>query len=97
LHADIVIAGLPNDGEPLSDALANAIQPKLIVIADSEFPRPANAKLRKRLEQRGVPVVYTSDSGAVKITLNEAGWKYETALKPEVIGPQVAQISQISE
>lgn len=93
LHADIVITGLPNDGEPLSDALADAIQPKLIVIADSEYPRPANAKLRKRLEQRGVPVLYTSDSGAVKIVLDKSGWKYDTALKPETIGPQIAQMN----
>ena len=44
LRADIVIAGLPNEGEPLCDALLDAIQPKVIVIADSEFP--ANAPRR---------------------------------------------------
>ncbi|HXC36100.1 MAG TPA: ComEC/Rec2 family competence protein [Candidatus Acidoferrales bacterium] len=84
LRADIVICGLPNQGEPLCDALADAIQPRLIVIADSEFPptRHANAKLRERLEQRGVPVVYTSDSGAVKIVVDEAGWKWETQTNP---------------
>ena len=82
LRADIVIAGLPNEGEPLSDALLDAVQPRLIVVADSEFParRRANNKLRERLGQRNIPVVYTSDSGAVKVVLNEAEWKWRTAL-----------------
>jgi len=80
LRADIVIAGLPNEGEPLSDALLDAVQPKLIVVADSEFParRRANSKLRERLEQRNAPVVYTSDSGAVKIALDKAGYTWNT-------------------
>ncbi|HUE36937.1 MAG TPA: ComEC/Rec2 family competence protein, partial [Candidatus Acidoferrum sp.] len=80
LRADIVIAGLPNAGEPLSDALADAIQPRVIVIADSEFPatRRASRKLKGRLEQRGIPVVYTRESGAVKIVVNKTGWKVQT-------------------
>ncbi|HEV2453499.1 MAG TPA: ComEC/Rec2 family competence protein [Verrucomicrobiae bacterium] len=82
LHADIVIAGLPNHGEPVCDPLVDAVRPGLIVIADSEYPpmRRANDRLRQRLQQRGVPVVYTSDSGAVKIAMNQAGWKWNAAL-----------------
>ena len=38
LRADIVVAGLPDEGEPLCDALIDAIHPKVIVVADSEFP-----------------------------------------------------------
>ena len=87
LRADIIVTGLPNKDEPLLDALANAVQPRLIVIADSEFPRRANTKLRDRLAERGVPVVYTSDSGAVKIMMDETGWKWKPALGPEVVGP----------
>lgn len=79
LRAGIVIAGLPNEGEPFSDALADAIQPQLIVIADSEFPatRRANRKLKERLEQKEIPVLYTRESGAVKITVNGGGWKVQ--------------------
>ena len=79
LRADIVVTGLPNKGEPLSDALADVIQPRLIVIADSQYPpyRHAGGQLRERLEQRGVPIVYTSDSGAVKIVIDETGWKWK--------------------
>ncbi|MGH7943044.1 MAG: ComEC/Rec2 family competence protein [Limisphaerales bacterium] len=81
LRADVVVAGLPNKGEPLSDALTDAIQPRLIVIADSQFPfsRDASKKLRRRLDKCDVPVVYTSDSGAVKIIMDEKGWTWSAA------------------
>jgi beta-lactamase superfamily II metal-dependent hydrolase len=79
LRADIVVVGLPNDGQALGDALADAIQPRVIVIADSEFPPPrrASRKLKERLEQENVPVIYTSECGAVKIIVNPAGWKLQ--------------------
>ena len=51
LRADIVVAGLPNEGEPLCDALIDAIQPKIIVIADSEFP--ANRRAEPCIEENG--------------------------------------------
>jgi ComEC/Rec2-related protein len=80
LHADIVIAGLPDEGEPLCDALLDAAQPKVIVIADSEFPatRRASPKLRARLEQKGIPVIYTRTEGAVTILLRPDGWELRT-------------------
>lgn len=79
LQADIVIAGLPNEGEPLDDALADAIRPKVIVIADSEFPpmRRASHHLKERLGQKEIPVLYTRESGAVKIAMNGSGWKIQ--------------------
>ena len=77
LRADIVIAGLPDDSEPLCDALLEAIQPKVIVIADSEYPatRRASRELKDRLAQRNIPVIYTRSSGAVEIVTNERGWQ----------------------
>ena len=80
LHADLVIAGLPTEGEPLSTALLAAIAPKIIVIADSEFPatRRASRALKERLEQVKVPVIYTRTTGAVKIVAYQNGWKLET-------------------
>ena len=80
LRADMVIAGLPDEGEPLCDALLDAVQPKVIVVADSEFPatRRASPKLRARLEQRGIPVVYTRTAGAVTILLRPEGWELQT-------------------
>lgn len=80
LRADIVITGLPTEGEPLGDALLDAIRPKAIVIADSEFPanRRASRALKDRLAGRNVPVIYTRESGAVKIVTNKSGWKLQT-------------------
>jgi competence protein ComEC len=80
LRADIVIAGLPNEGEPLCNALLDAIQPKVIVIADSEFPanRRAGRELKERLAAQKVPVVYTRTSGAMKVVTNKSGWVLQT-------------------
>ncbi len=80
LHADIVVAGLPNEGEPLCDALIDAIQPKTIIIADAEFPanRRASRVLKERLEQTKIPVIYTRISGAVKIIRDKSGWNLQT-------------------
>jgi competence protein ComEC len=79
LRADIVIAGLPTEGEPLCAALLDAVRPKAIVIADAEFPatRRASRALRERLEQRKIPVIYTRTAGAVKIAANQVGWRLE--------------------
>jgi competence protein ComEC len=76
LHADIVVAGLPNESEPLCDALLDAIQPKAIIVADSEFPtaRRASPALRERLEQRSLPIFYTRKTGAVTIIVKPDGW-----------------------
>ncbi len=76
LRADIVVAGLPGEGEPLCDALIDAIQPRVIVITDSEQPvqRRANRTLRERLKQKNIPVIYTRDSGAITITVRPEGW-----------------------
>jgi ComEC/Rec2-related protein len=80
LRADIVIAGLPDGSEPLCDALIHAVQPKVIVIADSEFPatRRAGRALRERLEQKGISVIYTRTAGAAKIVTDDSGWKLRT-------------------
>lgn len=80
LRAGIVVACLPEQGEPLSDALLEAIQPELVIITDSELPatKRASAKLRERLERRGVPVIFTREAGAVEISLRENRWAIST-------------------
>jgi beta-lactamase superfamily II metal-dependent hydrolase len=62
--------------EPISDALLDAIQAKVIIVADSEFPATERAKpaLRERIEARGVPVFYTRQAGAVTVTLRPKTW-----------------------
>ncbi|HXA45231.1 MAG TPA: ComEC/Rec2 family competence protein, partial [Candidatus Angelobacter sp.] len=77
LRADIVISGLPASGEPLCDELISAIQPSVIVIADSEFPaqRRASPALRDRLARNNIHVFYTREHGAVKLVLGQHGWQ----------------------
>ena len=77
LHADIVIAGLPARGEPLTAELLDRLRPKLIVITDSEFPATARSSksLKARLRHGAVPVIYCRESGAVTIRLRKNHWE----------------------
>lgn len=77
LRADIVVTGLPSQNEALSEALLEAIRPRLIVVADSEFPAAerAGAKLTERLARRKTPVVYTRSAGAATIEFRKSGWE----------------------
>ncbi len=80
LRADVVVAGIPARGEPLGEALLEAVQASLIIVSASEVPsnERASTELRARLERRGVPVFYTSDDGAVTIILRPKGWEART-------------------
>jgi competence protein ComEC len=81
LRADIVAGGLPGNSEPMIDALLDAVQPRLLIVTDSEFPAPrrAPASLRERLGRRGIPVVYTRDTGGITIVLRKDGWELRAA------------------
>ena len=81
LRSEIVIAGLPAIGEALGDALLEAIQPRLIIVADAEFPATERAgqKLIERLSRRGVPVLYTRFSGAVTLEWRGKDWTLRSA------------------
>ena len=69
LRADIVVTGLPTQSEPLAEALLDAVQPKVIIITDAEYPATerASRRLRERLAIRNIPVIYTREAGAVTI------------------------------
>lgn len=77
LQADIVVSGLPVQGEPLADGLLERIRPQLIVIADSLRPATARAglRLRTRLARQPVPVIYTAETGAVSLELRGGRWR----------------------
>lgn len=80
LHADIVITGLPEQGEALCNGLIKATKPKLIVIADSEFPatKRASFALCGRLTRTHIPVIYTRSAGAATISIQPGAWKART-------------------
>jgi beta-lactamase superfamily II metal-dependent hydrolase len=81
LRADIVVAGLPNNGEPLATDWIEMIRPKLIVIADSEFPaaRRASNGLLNRLRRTGATVLSTRQAGAVTLWMRDRAWRVQTA------------------
>jgi beta-lactamase superfamily II metal-dependent hydrolase len=80
LRADIVVTGLPVQLEAIGDALLDAIQPRLIIVADSEFPAAERArpKLRERLARRQVPVIYTRSTGTATIEWRKNNWELRT-------------------
>ncbi len=80
LRADIVVTGLPVQSEALGEALLDAIQPRLIIVADSEFPAEERARpsLHERLARRGVPVIYTRTAGATTIEWHSQNWDLRT-------------------
>jgi beta-lactamase superfamily II metal-dependent hydrolase len=80
LRADIVVTGLPSTGEALGDALLDRIQPRVIVVADSELPASerARAPFRDRLARRGIPVLYTRFTGAATIEFRGNNWELRT-------------------
>jgi competence protein ComEC len=80
LRADIVVTGQPVQLEAIGDALLDAIRPRLIIVADSEFPavERARPKLQERLARRGVPVIYTRTAGAATIEWHSHDWEVRT-------------------
>jgi ComEC/Rec2-related protein len=81
LQADVVVTGLPDKGEPLPDELLARIRPRLIVVADADFPatRRASRELQNRLRRSGTPVLFTRSAGAVTITARDGRWNANTA------------------
>jgi ComEC/Rec2-related protein len=80
LRADIVVTGLPEQTEPVCDALLDAIRPQILVVADSEFPatKRASPRLCERLAARGIPVFYTRKTGALTISRSPKGWELQS-------------------
>ena len=81
LRADIVIAGLPANEEPLCGPLLDVLQPKLVIIVDSDFPatRRAPEKLRMRLANSNARVIYCRDAGALTFAFKSNSWKLTDA------------------
>lgn len=75
LQADILVTGLPRQGEPIADGFLDVVQPRVIVVADGEYPawERASPQLRARLANRSANVIYTSDAGAVTFSFSRNG------------------------
>lgn len=75
LAADLVVAGLPGEGEPLCDALQAAIHPHRVILADSAWPasRRASEALVSRIRQTGCEVICISRTAGLSLTLDRQG------------------------
>ncbi len=80
LKADVIVTGMPQSSEPVAAMFLEAVQPQLVVLSDTVFPahRRAGRLLRRRLLHARIPVVYTSDHGAVTMSFGHGRWKLET-------------------
>jgi competence protein ComEC len=80
LRADIVITGQPVQLEAIGDALLDTLQPRVIIVADSDLPavERAKPKLQERLARREVPVIYTRQAGATAIEWHSDEWELRT-------------------
>ena len=79
LAADVVVAGLPDTSEPLTDGFVRLVHPRLVVITDAEYPagQRASVRLRERLRAAvdpRVPILYTSDTRALTFLWRGAHW-----------------------
>ena len=81
LRSDIVVASMPGVGEPLGQALLDAIAPGAIVLSAGTFPYaeiPSPALL-ERLAKRGVPVFNTVTDGGVELKIRRTGeWQIKS-------------------
>lgn len=80
LRADLVFAGLPRQGEPLCDGLLARVQPRVVILMDSEFPAPERAppRLRQRLGRQVETLLCMRETGAVQLTCTARGWTLTT-------------------
>lgn len=80
LPADIVVAGIPEQGEPLGDALLAAIRPRVIVVADADFPvtKRARPALTARLARSGATVLRLAETGSLTARFTREGVTLES-------------------
>lgn len=91
LQAEFLIMGLPVDEQMMSQKLLDEIQPKMIVVADSDLPpdRRASTKLREQLGKLKIPVIYCRQSGALTLRFGTAGWEIQLADESLGISPDI--------
>jgi hypothetical protein len=71
---------LPAQNEALSEAFLDTVRPRVIIVADSEYPvwERASLKFSQRLAKRKIPVIYTRLAGAAVIEFRGEGWEVHT-------------------
>jgi len=81
LSADVMVSGIPTQGEPVGEPLLNAVQPQLVIISTSRSSARdrVSRDTRRRLVRHPFPTLYTSEAGAVVIRADGASWSVRSA------------------
>lgn len=84
LQADIVVTGLPAQGEPVSNMFLQTVGASLLIVCDTEYPATerASRRLQERLAAQPVPVIYTRQSGALTLAVTPTGWTLRATQGP---------------
>jgi len=77
LRCDILVAGIPSNGEPLGPELLAVLQPAVIILTDPAGPAPGQvtAALRERLGAGDRRVFYTSQTGSLTLRFFRGRWQ----------------------
>ncbi len=77
LRTEIMVTGLPAEGEPWIHDLLEAVRPTLIVVGDDRHPanRRASAERISGLRACGARVLSTAEFGAITIRITDRGWE----------------------
>ncbi|MCP5515788.1 MAG: ComEC/Rec2 family competence protein [Verrucomicrobiales bacterium] len=80
LAAEVVVTGIPLNEEPLGPELLARISPRVVVLADAEWPpsRRAPAAVVRRIEASGAVVLPVSQEGAITLELRPSRWELRT-------------------
>jgi ComEC/Rec2-related protein len=81
LRADIVVVSIPSYGEPLNPGLLRIIEPRVIVVHDSQFPitKRAPAGLLKRLSASGAKVFSVRVKKGIRLSITSRHWQLENS------------------
>jgi competence protein ComEC len=88
LRADILIGGTSSGGEVLGAELLQRVQPRILLVSAPDVPaseRPS-PRLRQRLADAGVPVMYLTDEQSITIEWRRGVWRIRTMAGHSVLG-----------
>lgn len=86
LHADLLITAVPDDNQPPSEPILQAVHPRLVIISEPPFGsrrRMKNSALNG-LAENGVPFIDCHELGGVTIVVRPDGWEVRTMAGPSI-------------
>jgi ComEC/Rec2-related protein len=81
LRADVVIAGLPETGEPVSGEWLDRLRVRLLVVVDADYPATARADnaVVQGWREGGRVVYRTSEAGGLELRWDGGAWRVRDA------------------